>query len=335
MTRLRIAILGAGRIGAVHAANAAASPAIQLVGVADAIPEAADALAQSVGAPVRQVEELIAAPDVDAVLIATSTDTHAGLAEQAAAAGKAIFCEKPIDLDIGRARACLAAVEAAGVPFVVGFNRRFDPSFAALKRRLDAGEIGAVETITITSRDPAPPPLAYIERSGGLFRDMTIHDLDMACWLLGETPTSVFAAGASLVDPEIGAAGDIDTAALTLAFPSGRICQIANSRRAVYGYDQRIEVHGAAGMLQADNRRETTVTRASATGYVVDPAQTFFLERYAEAYRAELDAFAAAVLGGDPAEPAGADGLRALILADAADRSRREARSVAIDRIDP
>lgn len=335
MSRLRLAILGAGRIGAVHAANAAASPVIELAGVADAIPEAAEALAQSVGAPVRSVEELVADQTVDAVLIATSTDTHAGLAEQAAAAGKAIFCEKPIDLDIARARACLAAVEAASVPFAVGFNRRFDPSFAALKRRLDAGEIGAVETLTITSRDPAPPPLAYIERSGGLFRDMTIHDLDMACWLLGETPTSVFAVGAALVDPEIGAAGDIDTAALTLDFPSGRICQIANSRRAVYGYDQRIEAHGAAGMLQTDNRRDTTVTRASAAGYAVDPAQNFFLERYAEAYRAELDAFAAAVLSGDPAEPAGADGLRALILADAADRSRREARPVAIERIDP
>lgn len=327
---IRLGILGAGRIGAVHAGNAVVSQSIELVAIADALDSAARELAAKTGAAARSVDDIIADPTIDAVLIGTPTDTHAALCERAGEAGKAVFCEKPIDLDAARARVCVERMAALGVCYFVGFNRRFDPSFSALRDRVRGGEIGALEILTITSRDPSPPPVSYIERSGGLFRDMMIHDLDLACWILDETPISVYASASSLVSPEIGAAGDVDTAAVILKTASGRVCQISNSRRAVYGYDQRIEVHGATGMLLAENRRETTVLRASATGYESDPAQPFFLERYAEAYRLELEAFAACVDAGGPADPGGMDGLRALVLADCATRSARSAEVVAV-----
>ena len=327
---MKLAIFGAGRIGAVHARNAAASKRIELVAVSDVLEDAVTALSKETGAPAWPMQAVLDDPGIDAVLLATPTDTHADLSERAAAAGKAVLCEKPIDLDAARVRICLARVEMANVPFFVGFNRRFDPSFQAFKRRLDDGEIGGVEVLSITSRDPSPPPISYIERSGGLFRDMMIHDLDMACWLLDETPVSVHAVASVLVDPAIGAAGDVDTAVATLAFNSGRICQISNSRRTTYGYDQRIEAHGSLGMLQAGNRRDTTVLRANADGFASDPAQHFFLERYGDAYRAELEAFAHCVTDGARPSPNGADGLRALILADAASESARTGGAVEI-----
>ena len=211
---------------------------------------------------------------------------------------------------------------------MVGFNRRFDPHFAALKSRLDGGEIGALELLTIISRDPSPPPIAYVESSGGLFRDMMIHDLDMARFLLGEEPVEITAAASCLVDPAIGAAGDVDTAVVTLRTASGRLCQISNSRRASYGYDQRIEVHGAKGLLRAGNVLPTTVELADGAGFRTDPALPFFLERYAAAYRAELGAFVVAATGDAPARPNGEDGLRALLLADAALESSRTGRMV-------
>ncbi|MEO8714239.1 MAG: Gfo/Idh/MocA family oxidoreductase [Acetobacteraceae bacterium] len=204
---------------------------------------------------------------------------------------------------------------------MVGFNRRFDPHFATLKRRLDAGEIGKLELLTIISRDPTPPPLSYVAVSGGLFRDMMIHDLDMARFLLGEEPTEVFAMASCLVDPGIGVAGDVDTALVILRTASGRLCQISNSRRAAYGYDQRIEAHGADGMLRVGNLTPSTVSLATAQGIRTDPVLPFFLERYAAAYRAEIDAFIRAVLDGTPTAPDGEDGLRALLLADAATHS--------------
>jgi myo-inositol 2-dehydrogenase/D-chiro-inositol 1-dehydrogenase len=315
---LRIAVLGAGRIGRIHAGNAAASPQASLVGVADVDDAAAGALAEAHGARAASAEALIAARDVDAVLICTPTDTHADLIEAATAAGKAVFCEKPVDLSSERIRACLKAVEASGRPLMIGFNRRFDPNFAEAKRRIDAGAVGAVEMVTILSRDPSPPPISYVARSGGLFRDMMIHDLDMARFLLGEEPAEVHAVGSSLVDPEIGKAGDVDTAAVLLKTASGRICQISNSRRATYGYDQRIEVHGSKGMVRAQNVPLTTVETADADGFRSDPALPFFLERYAAAYRAELAGFIASVLGGAAPSPSGLDGLKAQILADAA-----------------
>lgn len=316
---IRFGLLGAGRIGAIHAANAAARG--RLVAVHDVDAAAAGALAARHGAEVRPLAAVVAAADVDALLICTPTDTHADLIEAGMRAGKAVFCEKPVDLSASRVRACLDVVAACGRPLMIGFNRRFDPSFAALRQRIAAGEIGAVELVTIISKDPAPPPASYAARSGGVFRDMMIHDLDMARFLLGEEPVEVFATASALVDPAIGAAGDFDTAVVTLKTASGKIAHIANSRRAAYGYDQRIEVHGATGALMAGNRAATTVTRASAEGYASDPALPFFLERYADAYRAELDAFVAALETGAPLTPGGDDGLAALILADAATQS--------------
>ena len=317
---LIIAVIGAGRIGRIHAANIAANPSAHLVGVADVDAAAAEALAKACGARAVTLEEAFTA---DAVLIASPTPTHAGYIERASYAGRAIFCEKPIDLAAERVRACLRVVQRSGVALMVGFNRRFDPHFLTLKRRLDAGEIGAVELLTIISRDPAPPPPAYVATSGGLFRDMMIHDLDMARFLLGEEPVEVHAAASCLVDAAIGAAGDVDTAVVTLRTASGKLCQISNSRRATYGYDQRIEVHGAKGLLRAGNVNASTVELANEGGFVSDPVLPFFLERYAAAYRAELDAFIAAVTHGAAPLPNGDDGLRALLLADAATESAR------------
>ena len=227
-------------------------------------------------------------------------------------------------------RACLEVVARAGTALMVGFNRRFDPSFAAVQRRLASGEVGALELLSIVSRDPAPPPPSYIAQSGGLFRDMMIHDLDLARFLLGEEPVELFAAASCLIDPAIGAAGDVDTAAVTLKTASGRIAQISNSRRAVYGYDQRIEAHCAGGLLRAGNQRATSVELATGKGFTTDPALPFFLERYADAYRAELDAFVDAVATGTPPSPSGAEGLAALLLADAAEESARTGRAVRV-----
>lgn len=327
---LRFGLLGAGRIGQIHGRNITASGAAKLVAIADVDTAAAARLAEAAGAEVRDVEAIIAAGDVDAVLIGTPTDTHAGLIESAARAGKAVLCEKPVDLAAARVEACLKVVEAAGTPLMIGFNRRFDPNFAALKQRLDAGAIGTVEIVTITSRDPGPPPVSYIERSGGLYRDMMIHDFDMARFLLGEEPIEVYAYGSALVDKAIGDAGDVDTAVVMLKTASGKLAQISNSRRASYGYDQRVEVHGSKGMARADNILETTVEIAGAGGFARDPAQNFFLERYAEAYRRELASFVAAVEAGRPLSPSGRDGLQAQRLADAATESRAGGRPVAI-----
>ncbi|HEV7265572.1 MAG TPA: inositol 2-dehydrogenase [Falsiroseomonas sp.] len=328
---LHFAQFGAGRIGAIHAANLAASGRARLRHVVDVHARAAEALAAKHGARASDTAAALADPEVGAVLIASSTDTHAGLVIAAARAGKAIFCEKPIDLSLARVDACLAEVRTAGVPMLVGFNRRFDPDFAELHRRIQAGAIGSVEQVIITSRDPGPPPVAYIKVSGGLFRDMTIHDFDMARWLLGEEPVEVFAYGATLVDPDIGQAGDIDSAMVLLKTASGRMAHINNSRRASYGYDQRAEVHGSAGRLIAGNRMPTTVEQADANAVTADKPLHFFLERYADAYRIELNAFLDAVANGTPMPVGAQDGRQALVLADAALRSLQEGRSVKID----
>lgn len=322
---LSIAVIGAGRIGRIHARNIALHPQAKLAGVSDPDAGAASSLARDCGVGAIALEEAFRA---DAVLIGSPTPTHADYIERAAAAGCAVFCEKPVDLSAARVRDCLAAVRKAGIPLMVGFNRRFDPSFASLQRRLAAGEIGALELLTITSRDPAPPPASYVAQSGGLFRDMMIHDLDMARFLLGEEPVELYAAASALVDKAIGEAGDVDTAVVTLKTASGKLCQISNSRRATYGYDQRIEAHGSQGLLRAGNRTATTVEVAGRDGFTTDPALPFFLERYEAAYRAELDAFVTAVLDRVPAGPTGEDGLRALLLADAATESARSGRPV-------
>ena len=315
---MKIGLLGAGRIGRIHGGNIAAHPRASLAAVADADAAAAQRLAMTSDATIGTVDSIVGSKDIDAVVICTPTDTHADLIERAARAGKAVFCEKPVDLNAARIRACLDVVRGAKAKLMVGFNRRFDPSFASVRARIATGEIGTVELVTILSRDPSPPPPSYVARSGGLFRDMMIHDFDMARFLLGEEPVEVHAVGSCLVDPQIGAAGDVDTAAVLLKTASGKIAQISNSRRATYGYDQRIEVHGSIGLLAAGNQHATTVTLAGTAGYQSDPALPFFLERYAEAYRRELDAFVASVLDGATIAPSGEDGLKAQLLADAA-----------------
>ena len=300
---MKFGIIGAGRIGKIHAANVAARKDCAVAFVADADAGAATSLAQSTGARVGTIEEIFAAADVDAVAICAPTDMHADLIERAARAKKAIFCEKPIDLDAERVRKCLDVVEATGATLMVGFNRRFDPNFASLRARIADGLIGELEMVSITSRDPGPPPISYIARSGGLFRDMMIHDFDMARFLLGEEPVAISAMGSALVDKAIGEAGDIDTAVVIMETKSGKVAQISNSRRAAYGYDQRVEAHGSKGMIRADNIRETSVEFAGAQGFVSDKALNFFLERYASAYRDELDAFVSAVIQRREAAP--------------------------------
>lgn len=325
-----IAVFGAGRIGRIHATNIAQSPLAKILHVVDVFPAAAGELASRLGARVSSVEEALADPAVDAVVIGTSTDTHAELVQAAARAGKAIFCEKPLDLDVATARDSLRVVEECGATLCLGFNRRHDPSFNKLKQEILAGAVGEVEVVSITSRDPSPPPAEYVGRSGGLFRDMMIHDFDMARWLLGEEPVSVFASGSVLVDPAIGAAGDVDTAVVILRTASGRLAQITNSRRCAYGYDQRIEVFGAEGMVSAGNASETRVSWANSSGVHSEVALPFFLERYADAYRLQLEKFLRSLNGEAIDIPGGEDGLRALLLADAAQQSHDTGQPVAI-----
>ncbi|MBC8794023.1 MAG: inositol 2-dehydrogenase [Tagaea sp. CACIAM 22H2] len=327
---IEFAQFGAGRIGRIHAAAIAASGKARLRYVVDVNAKAAAELAASYGAKAVDTKTAMADPKVGAVLIASSTDTHADLTIAAAKAGKAIFCEKPIDLSLARVDACLKVVKAAKVPMLVGFNRRFDPSFASLHARLRAGEIGDVEQVIVSSRDPGLPPFEYLKVSGGQFRDMTIHDFDMARWLLGEEPNEVFAFGSALVDPRVAKAGDIDSAMVLLRTRSGKMAHINNSRRASYGYDQRIEVHGSKGRLMAGNHTPTTVEKADASSVSTDKPLYFFLERYAAAYRAEMDAFLTA-LTTKKKMPVGADdGRKALVLAEAALKSSKTGKPVKV-----
>jgi myo-inositol 2-dehydrogenase / D-chiro-inositol 1-dehydrogenase len=330
---VRFGVLGAGRIGQVHARAVASVPGARLVAVADPEAEAARRVADAYGCEIRSIEAIEAAGDIDAVIICTPTDTHADLIERFARAGRAVFCEKPVDLSLARVRDCLRVVEETGAMLMVGFNRRFDPDFRALKQAIDAGRIGRVEMVTLTSRDPAPPPLDYIRRSGGIFRDMTIHDFDVARWLLGEEVETVMAAASVLTDPEIGAAGDFDSVNVILTTPSGRQAAISNSRRASYGYDQRIEVHGSQGAVAAENHHLSRVVVADGAGYRRPPLLDFFMTRYVAAYAAEIAAFVEAVEQGTPAPTTGTDGLMALALADAALKSVAEGRAVRVSEV--
>ena len=325
---VRFGLLGAGRIGKVHARAIAANPDATLVAVADPLNQAARDISGRHGCDIRTIEAVETAADIDAVVICTPTDTHADLIERFARAGKAIFCEKPIDLDVSRVEACLKVVAAEKATLMVGFNRRFDPHFMAVRRAIDDGAIGKVEMVNIISRDPGPPPAEYITRSGGIFRDMTIHDFDMARFLLGEEPVRVAASASVLVDPQIGALGDFDSVSVILTTASGRQCVISNSRRATYGYDQRIEVHGSSGMVAAENHRPVSIEVANAKGYTRPPLHDFFMTRYLDAYANEIAAFIATVKTGGPASPGGADGLAALRLAEAALKAARTGMTV-------
>ena len=327
---VRFGLLGAGRIGRVHARAIGADPRARLVAVADAMPDAAAEVAKAHGAEVRTIEAIEAAGDIDAVVICTPTTTHADLIERFARAGKAVFCEKPIDLSLPRVRDCMKVVEGAKAKLMVGFNRRFDPHFRAVRHAIDEGRIGKVEMVTITSRDPGPPPPSYIATSGGIFRDMTIHDFDMARFLLGEEVETVQASASVLVDPAIGKAGDYDSVSVILTTPSGRQAVISNSRRASYGYDQRIEVHGEKGAVTAENQRPVSIEVATAGGYTRPPLHDFFMTRYVDAYAAEIAAFVAGVADGAPLTPSGADGLAALALAEAALASVESGRAVRV-----
>jgi len=323
--RYNVVLLGAGRIGRIHAANAARHARIALAGVVDPIAASARSLADEWQAPVTSLEAALADPAIDGVIIASSTDTHLEYCLRATAAGKAIFCEKPIDQDLARARS--AATALSGARLLLAFNRRFDPNFRALKARLDSGALGTLESLQITSNDPSPPPPSYVAVSGGLFKDMAIHDFDTARWLLGEEPVQVYAVGSCLVDPQIGKLGDVDTARTVLKTASGRLCVISNSRRSGFGYDQRIEAYASQGMARADNVVASTVQVWGEAGAAADRFQNFFLDRYAAAYRHEMDHFAD-VLAGAPASVGYADGVAALALAEAAAESVRSGQPV-------
>ena len=327
---LRFGVLGAGRIGKVHARTIAASGKARVAYLADAVPKAAEDLAAEVGARVASVEDIIRAKDVDAILIATPTPFHAEQIEAASNAGKAILCEKPVSLSVARIEDCLKTVEKNRTTLMIGFNRRFDPNFASLAKRLREGVVGNIELATIISRDPAPPPASYVKSSGGIFRDMMIHDLDLARFLVGEEFVVVNALGSALVDKAIGDEGDCDTAAVQMQTASGKICVITNSRRASYGYDQRIEVHGSKGMLRAGNVHNTTVEVATAGGFQADPILHFFTERYGQAYSNEVLTFIDAVTSGKPVSPSGHDGLQAQKLAEAATESWKTGKPVTV-----
>jgi len=321
-----VAIFGAGRIGRIHAANFAALSGVKLALVSDPMPEAARELAALHGASVAaDIDAVFADASIDAVVIASPTTTHSDLIVRAATAGKHIFCEKPVDLSLSRAQACADAVSRAGVACMIGFQRRFDPTFNEAKARLARGEIGVPEMLVITSRDPGAPPADYLKQSGGIFRDMLIHDFDVFRWILCDDGRDeavwLSATGACLTDPAIAEAGDIDSTAVTLRTRSGRLCQINTSRRAAYGYDQRFEVLGSKGLLACGNHRPTEVTLMDAHSVHSDKPENFFLQRYRDAYRLEVAHFFEQLQSGGKFRTTVHDGVAAQRLADAAAHS--------------
>ncbi|HQE93402.1 MAG TPA: inositol 2-dehydrogenase [Anaerolineae bacterium] len=336
MAIVNIGLIGTGRIGRLHAEHLAwRVPGARLVAVADVNLEAAQQCATALHIPraFRDYHPLMDNPDIDAVVICSSTPTHASLIEAAAAAGKHIFCEKPIDFDLARIDRALQAVEEAGVKLMIGFNRRFDPNFRRIHELIAGGAIGTPHILKITSRDPAPPPIAYIKVSGGIFLDMTIHDFDMARYLAGSEVEEVYAVGGVRVDPEIGAAGDVDTAITTLRFANSVIGVIDNSRKAVYGYDQRVEVFGSAGVVSADNTYPNTVVVGDAQRVSRDLPLNFFMERYTESYIAEMKTFVACLLENRTPPVTGIDGRIPVVIGLAATRSCRENRPVKLSEV--
>ncbi len=329
---LRLGLFGAGRIGGMHARNLAAHPEVELAGIFDIDAAAsAEAARQTGSKAVDSVDDLLGDAAVEGVLIASATDTHCDLIERSAKAGKAVLCEKPIHLDIKRVEACAKVVANTGAFVQIGFNRRFDPSHSAVRQAAIGGELGKLEQAVITSRDPAPPPLDYLRVSGGLFRDMMIHDFDMARFLFGEDPAEVTAMGGVLIDPRIGEVGDVDAAMVILRMASGGLCHINCSRRCAYGYDQRVELFGQHGMLVSANPSATNVERFTDRGTAArDRLHHFFIERYAESYIREIDAFVSALKSGTSASPGFEDGRRALVIANAAIESATRGRTVRI-----
>ncbi len=331
---VKIALFGCGRIGQLHAVNIARNPDASLAQVFDVYQPAADMMGAQYECPVaHSIDDILTNSDIDAVLIATSTDTHADLIEASAKAGKAILCEKPIDLSLDRVLQCAQTIAPYNVPVQIGFNRRFDPSHRAAKDAMTKGEIGELHQVIITSRDPEMAPKGYLETSGGMLRDMTIHDFDLARFMLGEEPVEVFAQASALVNPAVCAdVGDVDSAMILMKTASGKLCHINNSRQAVYGYDQRVELFGSSGMLISDNQRPFDMKHFGAgQAGKSEPYQHFFLERYAQAFVAELDSFVDAVTNKRTPEVGFDDGAKALALAEAAYKSLATGAAVSVD----
>jgi myo-inositol 2-dehydrogenase / D-chiro-inositol 1-dehydrogenase len=332
---LRVGVIGVGRIGRMHAELLARQvPGASVTLVHDAREDAARAVASELGvATAADVEELLAAGDVDAVAICTSTDTHADLIVAAARASKAIFCEKPISLDLAEVDRALAAVEEAGVPFQIGFNRRFDPAHAAVAAAVADGTVGEPHLVRISSRDPAPPPMSYVRTSGGIFLDMTIHDFDMARFVSASEVVEVFARGAVRIDPAFAQAGDVDTAVVVLTHENGCLTTIDNSRQAVYGYDQRVEVFGSAGMAASENPLANSALVRTGDGTSAATLPYFYLERYVPSYLREWEAFVDAVSAGRTPPVTGADARAPLVIGLAAGRSLHEGRPVRVEEV--
>jgi myo-inositol 2-dehydrogenase/D-chiro-inositol 1-dehydrogenase len=322
--KLRIGIIGAGRIGKLHAANLVNRvPEAEVAAISDVCLPAAQQLAETLGvkAVYDDHRRILQDPEIDAVFICSSTDTHSPISIEAARAGKHIFCEKPIDHDLDKIKAVLETVKKAGVKYQVGFNRRFDHNFKHVRDVVRSGGVGDVQIIKVTSRDPEAPPIAYVKVSGGIFVDMTIHDFDMMRYLSGSEVTEVSAFGACLINPEIGRAGDVDTCIITMRFANGALGVIDNSRQAVYGYDQRIEVFGSKGMIAAENETANNTTWFTADGVTKEKPLWFFLERYNDAFIQEEIAFVNACLRGEQTPVGADDGLRPVLIAMAAQKS--------------
>lgn len=330
-------VIGAGRIGKIHAENLVTRiPGVQVLSIADIMLEAAQERAAHLHIPTATADyhDILADPNINAIAICSSTDTHAQIIVEAAEAGKHIFCEKPVDHDLAKIDAALVAVEKAGVKLQIGFNRRFDPNFRKVREMIAANKVGIPHILRITSRDPAPPPIEYIKVSGGIFLDMTIHDFDMARYLMGCEVTEIYVAGGVMVDPAIGEAGDIDTAIITLRFENGAIGTIDNSRKAVYGYDQRVEVFGSGGMVATNNNTPDSHIYSNADGVQSAPPLYFFLERYAESFTQEMREFVASIQNDTTPPVIGMDGRIPVIMCMAALKSYQENRPVKLSEIE-
>ena len=332
-----IAIIGAGRIGKLHSEHLASRiEGARLTAIADINLEAAQDIATRFNIPVvvEDYLEILGDPDIEAVAICTPTDTHTQIIQEAAAAGKHIFCEKPIDHDLSNVDQALRVVEQAGVKLMIGFNRRFDPSFLKVREIIAQGKIGAPHILRITSRDPAPPPIEYLKVSGGIFLDMTIHDFDMACYLIDSEVTEIYVTGGALVNSQIGEFGDLDTVVTTLRFANGTIGTIDNSRQAVYGYDQRLEVFGSKGMVAANNQPSDTHVYSNGEGIHAALPRYFFLERYATSYKIEMQEFIDSIHNNTPSPISGMDGRTPIVMALAAKKSYQENRPVQLSEVD-
>ncbi|MFV0359328.1 Gfo/Idh/MocA family oxidoreductase [Tropicimonas sp.] len=316
---IALAVFGTGRIGQVHARNIAALPGVRLKYVVDPVASAArDELAAGLGAQVAAPDTVFADPDVDGVVIASPTDTHAGLLLDAVTAKMAVFCEKPVSLDFPTVAGVTTQVEASGVPVMLGFQRRYDPNFRTVRDRIAAGTSGRLEQLVMHTRDPGPPPVSYVRVSGGMLRDQAVHDFDQARYMTGEEIASLYAIGNCQIDPDIGAAGDIDSLMVTMLTASGRMVQMSNNRRGPLGYDQRLEAHCAREVLFIDNRPQNDLRIAGPEGALSAPPMDYFIARFEAAYRNEMIAFVEMIRNGTPPLAGIRDGLEAQRLAEAA-----------------